>query len=79
MHELKHLFKLKNHKYCNGTMKMLSWLALVQMWFTLLLVILKTSFTFRKQLKHKKKTSRDTLKFTRKSRQQRKISVLVCC
>ena len=46
MHGLNHLFKLKNHKYCNCTMKMLLWLALVQMRVTLLLVILKTSFAF---------------------------------
>ena len=35
-------------------MKMLLWLALVQMRFTLLLVILKASFTFWKQLKTQK-------------------------
>ena len=42
-----HLFvQVENHKYCNGIMKMLLWLALVQMRFTILLVILKTSLTF---------------------------------
>ena len=42
--------QVENHEYCKDTMKMLLWLALVQMRFTILLVILKTSSTFRKQL-----------------------------
>ena len=73
MHGLNHLFKSKNHKYCNGTMKMLLWLALVQMRFTSLPVILKTSFTSLKTfINTKKKTSRTLLKITRKSRHREK-------